>query len=54
MEGDDWRQGLVFADINHGGGYQSFKKVHPKVRNLGEGPYYGLLLVESGYYRFHI
>ena len=30
------------------------KKVHPKVRNQGEGPYYGLLLVESGYYRFHI
>ena len=29
-------------------------KVHPKVRNHGEGPYYGLLLVESGYYRFHI
>ena len=26
------------------------KKVHPKVRNHGEG----LLLVESGYYRFHI
>ena len=23
-------------------------------RNHGEGPYYGLLLVESGYYRFHI
>ena len=29
-------------------------KVHPKVRNHGEGPYSGLLLVESGYYRFHI
>ena len=29
-------------------------KVHPKVRNHGEGPYQGLLLVESGYYRFHI
>ena len=29
-------------------------KVHPKVRNHGEGPYKGLLLVESGYYRFHI
>ena len=29
-------------------------KVHPKVRNHGEGPYLGLLLVESGYYRFHI
>ena len=27
---------------------------YPKVRNHGEGPYYGLLLVESGYYRFHI
>ena len=26
----------------------------PKVRNHGEGPYQGLLLVESGYYRFHI
>ena len=26
----------------------------PKVRNHGEGPYWGLLLVESGYYRFHI
>ena len=26
------------------------KKIHPKVRNHGEG----LLLVESGYYRFHI
>ena len=29
-------------------------KVHSKVRNQGEGPYEGLLLVESGYYRFHI
>ena len=29
-------------------------KVYPKVRNHGEGPYKGLLLVESGYYRFHI
>ena len=29
-------------------------KVHPKVRNHGEGPYQGLLLVESGYYCFHI
>ena len=29
-------------------------KVHPKVRNHGEGHYWGLLLVESGYYRFHI
>ena len=29
-------------------------KVHSKVCNHGEGPYYGLLLVESGYYRFHI
>ena len=29
-------------------------KVHPKLRNHGEGPYLGLLLVESGYYRFHI
>ena len=33
---------------------QCFKKVHPKVRNHGEGPYQGLLLVESGYYRFHL
>ena len=24
-----------------------FKKLHPKVRIHGEGPYYGLLLVES-------
>ena len=24
-------------------------KVHPKVRNQGEGPYYGLLLVESAF-----
>ena len=29
-------------------------KVHTKVRNHGEGPYLGLVLVESGYYRFHI
>ena len=29
-------------------------KVHMKVRNHGEGPYQGLLLVESGYYRIHI
>ena len=29
-------------------------ELHPKVRNHGEGPYWGLLLVESGYYRFHI
>ena len=28
-------------------------KVHPKVRNHGEGSYKGLLLVESAYY-FHI
>ena len=27
-------------------------KVHPKVRNHGEGPYKGLLLVESGYYQY--
>ena len=27
---------------------------YPKVRHHGEGPYQGLLLVESGYYRFHI
>ena len=27
---------------------------NPKVRNHGEGPYQGLLLVESGYYHFHI
>ena len=25
------------------------KKVHPKIRNHGEGPYEGLLLVESVY-----
>ena len=25
-----------------------------KLYNHGEGPYYGLLVVESGYYRFHI
>ena len=30
------------------------KRFHLKVRNHGEGPYEGLLLVESGYYRFHI
>ena len=29
-------------------------KVHPKVRNHRESPYSVLLLVESGYYRFHI
>ena len=29
-------------------------ELHPKVRNHGEGPYQGLLLVESGYYGFHI
>ena len=29
-------------------------EANPKVRNHGEGPYQGLLLVESGYYRFHI
>ena len=33
---------------------QCFKKIHPKVRNHGEGSYSGLLLVESGYQRFHI
>ena len=27
---------------------------YPKVRNHGEGPYQGLLLVERGYYLFHI
>ena len=31
-------------------GTSASKKFHPKVRNHGEG----LLLVESGYYRFHI
>ena len=29
-------------------------KVHPKVRNHGERPYQGRLLVGSGYYCFHI
>ena len=29
-------------------------KVHPRGRNHGEGPYQGLLIVESGYYHFHI
>ena len=29
-------------------------RVHPKVCNHGEGPFQGLLLVESSYYRFHI
>ena len=29
-------------------------EANPKVRNHGEGPYKSLLLVESGYYRFHI
>ena len=29
-------------------------EVHTKVCNHGEGPYWGLLLVESGFYRFHI
>ena len=29
-------------------------KANPKVCNHGEGPSRGLLLVESGYYRFHI
>ena len=29
-------------------------KVHLKVSNHGKGPYKGLLLVESVYYRFHI
>ena len=29
-------------------------KVHLKVCNHGEGPYKGLFLVESGYYRYHI
>ena len=28
-------------------------KVHTKVRNHGEGLYYGLLLVESAYQCFH-
>ena len=36
------------------GGLQCLKKFHPKVRNHGDGPYYGHLLVESGYYCFHI
>ena len=35
------------------GSRDSETKVHPKVRNHGESPYWGLLLVESGYYRFH-
>ena len=29
-------------------------KDHTKVYNHGEGPYKGLLLAESSYYRFHI
>ena len=29
-------------------------KVHTNVRNHGDGPYLGLLLVESSYYHFHI
>ena len=35
-------------------GTSASKKFHPKVRNNGEGPYWDLLLVESGYYHFHI
>ena len=36
------------------GNISASKKVHPKDRNHGEGPYYGLLLVESAYKHFHI
>ena len=45
---------FIHTLIQSSGSYWCFKKFHPKVRNHGEGPYKGLLLVESGYYRFHI
>ena len=32
----------------------SIHRFHNRLYNHGEGPYQGLLLVESGYYRFHI
>ena len=41
---------IVIIVIDDLGWYKCFKKLHPKVRNHGEGPYQGLLLVES----FHI
>ena len=48
-------RGLNVAVLHHGTTALELEtKVHPKVRNHGEGPYQGLLLVESGYYRFHI
>ena len=33
---------------------KSIHRFHNRLYNHGEGPYQGLLLVESGYYRFHI
>ena len=49
----DWDE-IIWTRRNFHVIEQCFKKYHPKVRNHGEGPYQGLLLVESGYYRFHI
>ena len=54
---------IILPPISTRAGIQSASKLvlrkvpsedDPEVRNHGEGPYQGLLLVESGYYRFHI
>ena len=43
-------QQLGPVDVDRLCPHWSLKKVHQKVRNHREGPYQGLLLVESGYY----
>ena len=51
---DSLALGNMTRDLFQGTAVVLQTKVHPKVRNHGEGPYKGLLLVESGYYRLHI
>ena len=52
--GDDEGDGTAMSDDEILVLQKVPSEANPKVRNHGEGPYYGLLLVESGYYRFHI
>ena len=61
--GDHLRVRLAAAAGLHPGAAQHHPATHRpgpptgqlrRFRNHGEGPYQGLLLVESAYYRFHI
>ena len=54
MKNTEWRAG---PEMPGASGKQNHCQVELQTKvhtNHGEGPHYGLLLVESGYYRFHI